>query len=629
LIGSRTAPPAALEDADQPPPLVAGRPSWRPPAKQVRWRNIAIALVVMAALPLVFADNPLVLALLAFAAFYGVLAASLSFAAGMSRQLSLAQAIFFAVGAYATAILTQDHHWNFWLAALAAIVIACVLSALVGMIVCRLWGLFFALGTFAFAGMGTTILRNWSSVTNGDNGYIVKFSPPAIGPVDFSQPVHFIYPLLIIGGLQMALHMWLPTKNFGRQVLAVRDNEELARSIGIWPLPRKVTVFVISCAFTAAAGALYGPFERYFDPTTFDIGLLINVLIMMVLGGEGHWLGPYLGSAVDTFLPNVFTFLKDFRLAAVGLAVVLIAIGMPTGIVGLAKLGWRRGRKLAQPWLERLPVRLPAWRRPAAPEPAAELTPIPAKAAPRPRPDLEAAPTVLEISDVSRTFGGVIALSNVSCSVKQGSITGLIGPNGAGKSTLMNIVAGTFGPTSGRITYRGRNVAGRRPDAIARSGIIRTYQTPHVFADMDVADAVSLAQAQARGRELIDAGVLLASAGLDRYLTTKTANLPAGTSKLLGVALGVLCAPDLLLLDEPAAGLTAHERDRLSMLLTQISLAGRTIWVVEHDIDFIVRLADWVHVLDHGQLICEGPPKVVMHDPRVVESYLGGADGEA
>ena len=628
MIGSRPArTETGLEHTTRGADAVSGRASWRPPAKRVRWSNLAIALVVMAALPLVFAGNPLVVTLLAFAAFYGVLAASLSFAAGMSRQLSLAQAIFFAVGAYATAILTQDHHWNFWLAALASVVLACTLSTAVGIIVCRLWGLFFALGTFAFAGMGTTILRNWSSVTNGDNGYIVKFAPPAIGPIDFSQPMHFIYPLLIIGGLQMALHMWLPTRNFGRQVLAVRDNEELARSIGIWPLPRKVTIFVISCAFTAAAGSLYGPFERYFDPTTFDIGLLINLLIMMVLGGEGHWLGPYIGSALDTFLPNVFTFLKDFRLAAVGFAVVVIAIAMPTGIVGIARLAWRRGAELASPWLARLPIRLPARGSRAAPEQPVEegaLQPVT-----RPRPDLDAAPTVLEISDVGRTFGGVVALSNVTCCVKEGSITGLIGPNGAGKSTLMNIVAGTFGPSSGRVTYRGRDVAGRPPDRIARSGIIRTYQTPHVFADMDVADAVALAQAQARGHELIDADVLLASAGLDRYLSAKTANLPAGMSKLLGVALGVLCAPDLLLLDEPAAGLTAHERDRLSTLLTRISLAGGTIWVVEHDIDFIVRLADWVHVLDHGTLICEGPPKVVMHDARVIESYLGGADGEA
>jgi branched-chain amino acid transport system permease protein len=605
---------------------VAGKLSWRPPAKRVTWSNLAIALVVMAVLPLVFQENPLVLTLLAFAAFYGVLAASLSFAAGMSRQLSLAQAIFFAVGAYTAAILTQDHHWNFWLAALTSVVLACVISAAVGAIVCRLWGLFFALGTFAFAGVGTTILRNWSSVTNGDNGYIVKFSIPAIGPIDFSQPVHFIYPLLLIGGLQMALHMWLPTKNFGRQVMAVRDNEDLARSIGIWPLPRKVTVFVISCAFTAAAGSLYGPFERYFDPTTFDISLLINLLIMMVLGGEGHWLGPYIGSTLDTFLPNVFTFLKDFRLAAVGLAVVVVALVMPTGIAGIAKLGWHHGLKLARPYLHRLPLRVPGGH-PTARAQLEELAPvIPAK---RAVPELEAVPAVLEINEVTRTFGGVVALSNVTCSVKEGSITGLIGPNGAGKSTLMNIVAGSFGPSSGRISYRGHNVSGRPPDAIARSGIIRTYQTPHVFAEMDVADSVSLAQAQARGRELIDAGVLLASAGLDRYLSTKTSNLPAGMSKLLGVALGVLCAPDLLLLDEPAAGLTANERDRLSALLTQISLAGVTIWVVEHDIDFIVRLADWVHVLDHGQLISEGPPNVVMHDPIVVESYLGGADADA
>lgn len=627
MIGSRTkptevgpVPPATAPD------LVAGRISWRPPGKRVTWSNLAIALVVMAALPLVFQGNPLVQTLLAFAAFYGVLAASLSFAAGMSRQLSLAQAMFFAVGAYATAILTQDHHWNFWLAALTSILLACLISAGVGAIVCRLWGLFFALGTFAFAGMGTTILRNWSSVTNGDNGYIVKFSIPPIGPIDFSQPVHFIYPLLVIGGLQMALHMWLPTRSFGRQVMAVRDNEDLARSIGIWPLPRKVTVFVIACAFTAAAGSLYGPFERYFDPTTFDISLLINLLIMMVLGGEGHWLGPYLGSALDTFLPNVFTFLKDFRLAAVGFAVVVVALVMPSGLIGLAKLGWYRGLRLAEPYLHWLPFRVPGQRSTAR---AQFEEPAPVMPAKRAVPDLETALAVLEVNEVTRTFGGVVALSNVTCSVKEGSITGLIGPNGAGKSTLMNIVAGSFGPSSGRISYRGRNVSGRPPDAIARSGIIRTYQTPHVFADMDVADSVSLAQAQARGRELIDAGVLLASAGLDRYLSTKTSNLPAGMSKLLGVALGVLCAPDLLLLDEPAAGLTANERDRLSALLTQISLAGVTIWVVEHDIDFIVRLADWVHVLDHGQLISEGPPNVVMHDPIVVESYLGGADADA
>ena len=251
---------------------------------------------------------------------------------------------------------------------------------------------------------------------------------------------------------------------------------------------------------------------------------------------------------------------------------------------------------------------------------------------------------VLEVSGLSKRFGGLVAVDNVSFTMDAGELFGIIGPNGAGKTTLFNLVTGTLRPTSGTVRFRGENLARLRPDAVARRGIVRTFQSTTIFREASVLDNLRRAhllrtlhqpaRLLARGARAAElaaaekgANEILHLLGLDRFAAQKARELPYGSQKLLGVGIALATRPRLLLMDEPAAGLNPNETHAIGDLFRRLrNERGIDIILVEHDVRLIMSVCDRILVLNYGRAIAIGRAEEIRTNPEVIEAYLGGAD---
>jgi branched-chain amino acid transport system permease protein len=343
---------------------------------------------------------------------------------------------------------------------------------------------------------------------------------------------------------------------------------------------------------------------------TFSITVPLSVVLMSVLGGRRHWLGPVLGAiAITSLLYGVAA--SSYAVigrAAVGLILVVVILAMPEGLLGLARTALRRVRGMPSRGI-------------APPGEKAH----PARAAPAGAPG-----ALLVVSGLSKSFTGVHALSQVSLEVRGGEILGLIGPNGSGKSTLINVVSGLYAADSGRIRFEGQDIAGRPAHHIARLGVARTWQIPRPFPEMTVLENVAMAgmygrDGLSRPAALRDAAQPLAAAGLADKADAFPDALNLHQRKFLELARALAARPSLLLLDEVLSGLTPGEIDEAVAMIRRIRSEGTTIVFVEHVMRAVVALADRIAVLHHGQLIAEGEPGAVMNDPVVKTAYLGHA----
>ncbi|BDG60180.1 branched-chain amino acid ABC transporter ATP-binding protein/permease [Caldinitratiruptor microaerophilus] len=540
--------------------------------------------------------------LLILGAAWGVVALGMTVVLGYTGQISLTQAAFYGIGAYAVALLTTRAGWSWWPALLVGMALAALAGVLLGMTTLKLGGHYLAMVTISFQIIFTLVLANWIPVTGGPDG-ISGIKRPSLGPIALDSATKYAYFALGILFLVAVLVAWLKHTALGRAMRAVRENELAAEALGVDTLRVKVTAFTLSALLGALGGAVYAAGFLYISPDSFNFDISVEFLAMALAGGADSTLGTILGASLLTFLPEWLRELKNIYLVVYGLIIILVIVFMPDGLWGYVNLALRRVTR---------------------PEPVG-------KASRGLRVGGSGAPgePILEVQGLVKHFGGLRAVDGVDFTVRRGEIHALIGPNGSGKTTVINLLSGVYVPTAGSIRFLGEPIVGLRPNRIARRGLTRTFQNIRLFRELTVWENVLVGSQRAGGGEAEVRERALAAiefVGLQDRVHEVVKSLPYGHQKLVELARTLAGEPQLLLLDEPAAGLNQTEKQELVALLRRLHGMGLTMLVVEHDMSIVAQLADTITVLNFGRKIAEGHPAQVLHDPVVVEAYLGNRE---
>jgi branched-chain amino acid transport system ATP-binding protein len=555
--------------------------------------------------------------LLNYIGIYALVALGVVLLTGVGGLTSFGQAAFVGIGAYATAWLTTAEGASPWLGLLFALALTGVVAASLGAITLRLGGHFLPLGTIAW---GLSIYFLFGNLeTLGRNNGITGVPPITIGPISLA-PNDAIYYLIwgVLAAATVLIANLLDSRE-GRAIRSLRGGAVMVESLGISVFRIRLVIFVLAALLAGLSGWLYAHMSRYVSPAPFDLRMGIQYLFMAILGGSGHILGAVVGAALLTLLQNgLQDLLPHFAENGQQLEVIVFAI------IYVLALQFARGGVM--PFVLRyLPK--PVRQAPAVAEP------LPRRAMPH------AGIPLLTVQDLLKRFGGLEAVSRVGFEVRAGEIVGLIGPNGAGKSTVFNLITGALRSDAGSIVFLGQDITHAGQRRIAKAGIARTFQHVKLRASMTLIDNVLLGtylrtrsgflasalrldraeEARARAEALAQ----LKRVGLGEQAFDQAGNLPLGRQRILEVARALAADPALIILDEPAAGLSRPEKLGLAGLLRGLRKEGVTVLLVEHDVEFVMGLVDRIVVMDFGSKLVEGVPAAVRADPRVQEAYLG------
>ena len=575
------------------------------------WQFVAAMNCLAGALFLAGTMNNYYVFVLANVALLAIIGIGLNILIGLSGQVSFGHVGFYAIGAYAVAILTTRYGFEFWGAWPLAAAICALIGALLAMPSLRVKGPYLAMVTIAFGFIVEHSTVEMSSLTGGQNG-IMDIAGPSFGTLLVGERAVAVIAI-VAAAVSLIAYALLSRGNWGAALRAVRDGETAAESIGLNPLSIKTVAFAVSAMLAGLAGGLYAPLSGFVTPSSFGFIQSILFVLVVMIGGAGTLLGPILGAIIVGVLPELLAHFEDIRLLIFGALLLLVLWSAPNGVVGL----------LTQTWA------------------LATLRFAPAAQTPEyavPIPDIERrVRRPLRAEALSMHFGGVRAVTGLSFTVKPAAITSLIGPNGAGKSTVINMLSGFYTPTAGQIFMNEIPTQGKSAYAIARAGIARTYQTSQLFGSLSVLDNVALALPRGElGALLSDyqvrslrarwrAARLLRWCGYEGRLQQPASSLAHVDRRLVEIARGMASDPDVLLLDEPAAGLSREDKQRLAVLLRRIADAGIGVVLVEHDMALVMDISDQIVVIDAGELLASGTPAEVQNNPEVKKAYLGEA----
>jgi branched-chain amino acid transport system permease protein len=572
---------------------------------------------------------------------FSIACIGLNIVLGYAGQLSLAQAAFWGVGAYTSALLTTQLGVPVWVGMFAAFFMAALFGVLLGIPTLKLSGHYLAMATIGFGIILQLILVNAIWLTKGSDG-ITKIPSPWIGSLELKDPGDFFY----VAAISLILFTWgaihLKDSRVGRAFMAIRENEMAAETTGVDTTYYKIMAFALSAGYAGFGGWLFAhSCSHYISPDTFSFDQSVMLLVMAGLGGNGSAIGSIVGAVLLTLLPEVLRFLKNSYMMVYAAGIVLIMIFMPSGIAGLVS-NMRVSLRLREWWNAGSTAELQV----AAFDSNRESTDAKQKAVGIA--DCTGSKNVLlTVSGLAKHFGGLKAVDGVDMEVRRGEIQALIGPNGSGKTTILNMLSGLYIPTGGEISLEGTAIAGRKPHVITSLGIARTFQNIRLFGELTVLDNVLIgqqchsksglmssifhppSQKAEESQMRVKALEMLKFVGLKGKEFAQSKSLPYGQQRLLELARALVSDPKLLLLDEPAAGLNAAETEALVDLLFQICKRGITILLVEHDMNLVMNVSDHITVLNFGRKIAEGPAEEIEKNREVVDAYLGTEVGNA
>ncbi len=557
--------------------------------------------------------------------FWAATCSAFNIISGYGGQVVFGYMMFVGTGAYTTVILFKFLGVSPWFGMWIGVVIAVIFALVIGLPTLRLHGPFFAIATVAFPLVMIPIL-NYVGLEEAT----IPFTGHGALSMQFKDPRYYVLIVVIFFAIVLSIVRAIERSRFGYALVALRQNETAAEGMGINTFKTKLIGFLISAGLGALLAAVY-PFSVLYVITTsavYGFFIIVRILSITIVGGLATLWGPLisavilvpLGELLNSQFGDRYPGLQDIVYGAALIAAILY---MPEGIWGkIQRSLHNRARKVEvsrksgtiedskQNIMDKI-----------LSQGSFKLESVQSKIV-----SASAEEPIIRIDGVYKSFGGVMALAGVSIKVPRNKIVGIIGPNGSGKTTLFNVINGYLEPERGRVLFEGKEITGLKPNAVCKLGIGRTFQVPQVFSDITVLDNIIIGgfnKADSVGGGRAIAAEIIRQMGLSSRASDQAVGLTISETKILELSRALATRPKVLLVDEPMAGLNPEETDRIGRILKMIAQSGVTIVVIEHVVQSLVKIADWMVGLDNGHKVAEGTPQEVISDPHIIEAYLG------